>query len=192
MTAGCCSQRFLLYQKVIQLTTFIVKIYPKNYMSAFPVVLLRSDLHLKLINEKFVSEKHCLMAMTWQLRPQLKEGPIAMGNGKQDGSISRLKSLMISRPSGKPGGRQVNCMEHLKLIFGSFHVKSTSIQTVVHHTISDFDYNFTHWCTVQIELFLIFSDFYVINWLIYRFLKFRGYSRLFATLTDSRSSDLNN
>ena len=38
-----------------------------------------------------------------------------MGNGKQDGSISRLKSLMISRPSGKPGGRQVNCMEHLKL-----------------------------------------------------------------------------
>ena len=64
--AGCCSQRFLLYQKVIQLATFIVKIYPKNYNSAFSVVLLRSDLHLKLINEKCVIEKHCLMAMTRQ------------------------------------------------------------------------------------------------------------------------------
>ena len=75
---------------------------------------------------------------------------------------------------------------------GSFHVKSTSIPTTVHHTISDFAKNCIHWHTVQIELFLIFSDFYVINWLIYRFFKFLGYSRLFATLTDSWSSYLNN
>ena len=68
-----------------------------------------------------------------------------------------IQSLVVKTRSGKTKtGR-------------SFHVKSTSNQKVFLYTKSNFAKTFTHWYTVQIMLFLIFSDFYVISDLLIDF-----------------------